>query len=391
MPKIRKRHVMWNKILSPAITKIIKKKFNYTFETCDIKPPFVVLGNHATDYDAFFVSKSFKNHIYFVMSDHITTIPVAGKLINYLVSPIPMTKSAKDFSAVREILSVIKQGGAVGIFPEGNKSFSGGMSAMKFSIAKLLKKIKIPVVLHVTEGGYFSSPRWTKEKRKGKIHGSIKRIITPEEIEKLTAEDLFELIKTELHVNAYEVQEKNKTRYNCPAPAKNIESLLYVCPNCKEIDSLKSKETTFHCTKCGTVFGFDEFGCVHNAFTNRLDELDIFQKDYIKNFDWNSFDENEIITQDSNWTIWKKINNYKSNKVGVFSSTLYKDRLVLENEKEKIEIKVKDIIGSAIEGVNGIQIFLSNRIVYRFKNNLNVNGLKYLNLISALNNTTMRF
>ena len=30
--KVKKRHGAWNKIVSPIITKLIKKKFNYTYE-----------------------------------------------------------------------------------------------------------------------------------------------------------------------------------------------------------------------------------------------------------------------------------------------------------------------------------------------------------------------
>ena len=96
--KVKKRHGTWNKIVSPIITKLIlEKKCNYTYEKCDIKPPFLVLANHTTDYDAFGMSKSFDTPIYFVMSDHVSSKPFVGKLIRHLVHPIPITKSTLFF------------------------------------------------------------------------------------------------------------------------------------------------------------------------------------------------------------------------------------------------------------------------------------------------------
>ena len=106
------RHTAWNKIAGSIVNPIIKKKFNLTVEKSDLKGPFLVLGNHTTDYDAFFIAKSFKEHLYFVMSDHISSIPVAGKLIQHLVQPIPITKSTNDATTVKHIFEVVKSGGS---------------------------------------------------------------------------------------------------------------------------------------------------------------------------------------------------------------------------------------------------------------------------------------
>ncbi|MEG1582195.1 MAG: lysophospholipid acyltransferase family protein [Clostridia bacterium] len=214
MIEIKLRHKIINTLARPIISLMIKKRFNYKYTSCDIKPPFIVLGNHTTDYDAFFIAKSFKNPIYFVMSDHITTIPVLGKLIKYAVSPIPITKSSLDPATIRDIFSVIKQGSAIGLFPEGNKSFSGDMSYIKPSTSKLLKKLNVPVVIYNIKGGYFSSPRWSKEKRTGHVCGFVRKIIMPEELNKMSTDELYNEIVSSLRINAYDEQEKEKQSYN---------------------------------------------------------------------------------------------------------------------------------------------------------------------------------
>ena len=389
--KVKKRHSAWNKIVSPVISLFMKKKFNYSCEKCDLKPPFLVLGNHTTDYDAFFIAKSFKNHLYFVMSDHVSSIPVAGKLIRHLVSPIPITKSTADVTTVRNILSVIKQGAAVAIFPEGNKSFSGGMSEMKPSISKLIKKLNVPVVIYNIEGGYFSSPRWTKNKRKGKVRGFVKKILTVDEIEKLSEEEIFEIVKDNLRVNAYEVQEREHQKFVGKNLAQNIETLLYVCPNCKNISSLHGEGNVFKCNKCDFESTYDEYGYLHNKYFDRLDNFDKWQKNYIKSLDYTTYGENQIITSDGGFEVLQKVDNYKNKEVGTFTLTCFKNRFELTSEKQNLTILFDDIQGYALEGVNGMQLSLKDKTIYRFKNEYTISGLKYLNFYCAITGTEMRF
>jgi len=391
--KVRRRHGTWNKIVSPFLTHfVLKKKFNYSFEKCDLKPPFIVLGNHTTDYDAFFIAKSFKNPLYFVMSDHISSLKV-GKLIEHLVCPIPITKSTHDAGTVRGIMSVINQGAAVALFPEGNKSFAGEMSEMKPSIAKLLKKLNVPVVIYNIEGGYFSSPRWSKVKRKGKVHGFVKKIIMPEELEKMSYEEIFASVKENLRVNAYEVQERDKTEFISGEEnlAEGIESLLYICPKCKSISSLKGVKNDIVCDKCDFKATYNTFGYLEGCEFDRLDYFDKWQKEEIKNLGFDKLDEKTIITSDEGFDIKLKIDKYTNQDLGIFRLDLYKNRFEFVNEKETIVVPFDIVGGYAIEGQCGIQLSLKDGRVYRFKNPNPVSGLKHVNIYCSITGTEMKF
>lgn len=391
--KIKRRHTIMNKLATPFITSYIKKKFNYTWEPCDIKPPFIVVGNHTTDYDAFFLKKSFKNPIYFVMSDHITTLKV-GKLIRFLVAPIPITKSSIDVSTTREIFDVRNQGGAIGLFPEGNKSFAGDMSWIKPSTAKLFKKLGVPVVIYNIEGGYLSSPRWTKDKRKGRLHGFVRRIISTEELNKWTTEEIYKVFIENIRVNAYDVQAREKVAYigDISTRTNNIETMLYICPKCKQVSSLKGDGPSIVCSKCGLTVTMDEYGYLAGTDFTRLDEWDRWQKQQVKGIDFDKINKDEPIISDEGWKVGRKINKYKTEDLGgMYKSTLYKEYLELKNEKDRIEISIPEIIGSAIEGVNGVQLWLKNGDVYRLKNDGPISGLKYVNYIDTINKKDFKF
>lgn len=390
--KVKKRHGAWNKLVSPIISKLLlTKKCNYTFDKCDIKPPFLVLGNHTMDYDAFCISKSFDVPLYFVMSDHVSSKPLVGKLIRHLVNPIPITKSTADTETVRNIMSVIKQGAPVALFPEGNKSFAGEMSKMKPSIGKLIKKLRVPVVIYTLEGGYFTSPRWSQIKRKGYFHGFAKRILSVEEIEALSNEELFELVTKELRVNAYEVQEKHMVKYEGENLAEGIESMLYICPKCKAISSLHGKGNEVTCDKCDFHATYNEYGYLQGAPSNRLDILDDMQKKHIFSLDYSKFNENDIITSDEGFDVKLKVNKYKNEDLGIFKMNLYVNRFELVNEEQTIIIPFELVSGYAIEAANGIQLSLKDGKVYRFKNPNPVSGLKYTNIYCAITGAEMKF
>jgi len=392
--KVKRSHTVVNKLVRCILTPILKKKFNIKLEQSDIRAPFLVLANHTTDWDAFFIAKSFKDHIYFVMSDHISSIPVAGKLIRGLVSPIPITKSTVDATTVKHIMQVTKAGGAVGLFPEGNKSFAGSMSSMKPSIAKLVKKLRIPLVIYNIEGGYLSSPRWSKEKRLGEVRGKIKTVLQPQDYEKMTNEELFEAIQTNLYVNAYDIQSREQRKFIGKNLAENIESYMYVCPECKTMDSLHGECNMVKCTNCDYHAEYTPYGYLDGGKFARLDKYDIWLKKHINSLDFSSYSENDVITQDSDFEIYTKKSNYKKQKIGIYDLVLYKNRLELvakTKKAENITLPLDQIDGYGIEGMNGLQLSTKDGRVFRTKNKKPVSALKFTNLISKLSGLETKF
>ena len=386
--KIKFRHKLVSGIVRPVLIRVLKKKFNLTYETSDLKPPFIVLANHTTDYDAFFVNASFKTNIYFVMSDHVSSLKT-GKLIRHLVSPIPITKSSIDAETVKNIYSVLKQGGAVGIFPEGNKSFAGGPSWIKPSTAKLVRKAGVPIVLYNIQGGYLSTPRWSKNKRKGHIHGFVREVIYPQDMENMTNDELYDKICNGLNVNAYEIQNENKVQFVGENLADNIEALLYYCPKCNSFGTVYGEGNNIKCKNCDLNGTYTNYGYLENAPFTRLDEWDKWQKERLSQEDFGT--EEKLITEDHGWEIQVKETKFKSVPLGEFTTQLTNKHFILKNESTEIKIALPDIVGTAIEGTCSIQLSLRDGTVYRLKKELNTCGLKYVNIISKLNNIPYKF
>lgn len=278
---VKTRHRVVFAVLRVILTPILWLKYRYTADRAPIKKgPCIILNNHQATMDPFFVAKSFHFPLYFVTSDDLFNLKVSP-LIRWLVNPIPKSKSMADLGAVKTMLRVLKEGGAVSIAPEGNRTLSGRQWEMTDAIAKLVKVSNVPLVLYNLKGGYGVDPRWGGKARRGTYyHGSVKRIVQPEEYKGMTDEELFALIKRELDVDDTALGARYKSRRR----AEYIERALYLCPVCGSVGSIRSKGTHFVCTHCGTKAEYTEQLTIDPPFAG-----------YDKIYGWYEWERAEIV------------------------------------------------------------------------------------------------
>ena len=252
---VKKRHAAVFAFLRFAMAPFLWLRYHYRAEKAPIrKGPCIVLSNHQATMDPFFISKAFPFQLYFYASDDLFNLKVSP-LIRYLAAPIPKSKSVADLKAVMISLRVLREGGAIGITPEGNRTLSGRQWEMGDSVAKLVKTAKVPLVLFNLCGGYGTDPRWGVKIRRGtKFVGRVRRILTPEEYAGMSDEELFGIIKNELDVDDTLSGERYKSRRR----AEYIERALYMCPVCGSIGTIHSHGTGFCCTSCKTEAEYTE-------------------------------------------------------------------------------------------------------------------------------------
>ena len=252
---VKKRHAAVFAFLRFAMAPFLWLRYHYRAEKAPIrKGPCIVLSNHQATMDPFFISKAFPFQLYFYASDDLFNLKVSP-LIRYLAAPIPKSKSVADLKAVMISLRVLREGGAIGITPEGNRTLSGRLWEIGDSVAKLVKTAKVPLVLFNLCGGYGTDPRWGVKIRRGtKFVGRVRRILTPEEYAGMSDEELFGIIKNELDVDDTLSGERYKSRRR----AEYIERALYMCPVCGSIGTIHSHGTGFCCTSCKTEAEYTE-------------------------------------------------------------------------------------------------------------------------------------
>lgn len=387
-PWVRKRHVFFKKVLHICFNIPMKIKYGYKYEKFKIKKgeTYVVVCNHTTTLDPIFLNLAFNKMLYFVGSDDLFNIKYLSWWLQYLTGIIPKSKGKSDIQTVKTMLRVIKEGGTVAVFPEGNRTYSGELCYISPAITKFLKMSRVPIIIYNINGGYGVDPRWGLEKRKGNLNGKIKRIIYPEEYQKLDENELHELILNELNVQNVPTLEtfKSNNRAEC------IERVIFRCPECQENNTIVSKQNEFTCTKCGATWEYTE-----NLSITKDGEL--YKLPYVK--DWYneqvkyilSYDveTEDVIFEDQNVEIYSFTSGKNKALLGIGTVKLYKDHLEFINENETLSYLITDMEGVAVGGKSGI-LFRIGDVAYRIRDHKelrnNFNSLKYVFMINHIKN-----
>ena len=339
---------------------------------------YLILYNHETGFDQFFVGMSFKRPVYYVASEDIFSMGLLSKLIKFLVNPIPIKKQTTDPRAVINCIKVAREGGTIAIAPEGNRTFHGRPVYIKDSIASLAKHLKLPIAIFRIEGGFGVHPRWSDVIRGGRMHTYVKEIIEPETYKNMTDEALADMIREKLYVDETEIDGE----YPHERCAEYLERALYYCPSCG-ISELESHGDVIRCKRCGTSARYTAkktFVSDDPTFPYRnVAEWYDAQSAYMNSFDTTSFGDTPIqIDLASFYEVIlykKKIIIYKNAEI-----VLKYDRLTVKCGEQISEYLFDDITGFTVLGKNKLNIYLRDGHVYQIKGGKRLSGLKYMNV-----------
>ena len=217
--------------------------------------PYLILCNHTSNADPCFVQLAFTRSIHFIAHYELMASKM-GRLVDHMFGIIPTMKGKVDLHGVRESMRIAKDNGVIGLFPSGDCTFSGVESPIDKSIVKYVRLIGADTILYRTFGLYGVDPRFSHKRRKGKASGSVVRILTKEEIDKLSDDELYKIIMDAINVNHYE--ELKEELYRSNKKAEYLEQTLFVCPDCHNISSLQSNGNIIKCDNCGYKIEYQE-------------------------------------------------------------------------------------------------------------------------------------
>ncbi|EGO64685.1 lysophospholipid acyltransferase family protein [Acetonema longum] len=261
-----------------------------------IKPPFIVLGNHTSNFDPALVQYAIPYPCYFLTSNYYFRLPVIGRLLR-LFEAIPKIQFSPDMRSARKTVEVISRGGVVGIFPEGRRSVDGSCCPIPESVAKLIKKLKVPVVAVKTNGGYFVWPRWSPDWRRGRVETVAVQLLSAEDIAGMSTREIYDTVCRALTYNDYEWNRNAREIYPHNDAAENLHLILHQCPRCHGESVMGSSRNKLLCNRCGNGAIVDVYGFL----------LPINKKSVIFNnpVEWNAWQRQNMLVclQDENYQI----------------------------------------------------------------------------------------
>ncbi|UJF36205.1 lysophospholipid acyltransferase family protein [Paenibacillus hexagrammi] len=120
--------------------------------------PVVLCCNHTSLLDPPLLGSPLKRKVYFMAKAELFNVPILGTLISK-VGAFPVKRGGVSKESIRLAIQLLKDGNAMGIFPEGSRSNAGGMG--KKGAASLAIKSGAAVVPVAIVGNYSLFRRMT--------------------------------------------------------------------------------------------------------------------------------------------------------------------------------------------------------------------------------------
>ena len=258
-------HKWWQRAIfsigRPILRYHYKRKYGfYIKEPLKLDEPTLIMQNHVTDSDMFLMIAAVDEPMYFVGSEHLVR---SGGLMKFFINAfdgIPLCKGSVAIGPTKEIVKRIKDGNHVCIFPEGSRTFDGRTNPFNPATGKLIKMSGAGLVTFRFKGGYFVQPRWTKVWRKGPLTGEFVGHYSADEIKRMSVEEINEILRRDIYEDAYETQLKDPKEYQAEGLAEGIENILYLCPSCHKLETIKGHGDDFTCSACGMKTHYDSYG-----------------------------------------------------------------------------------------------------------------------------------
>lgn len=378
---IKFRHKVVVRLVKPFFGPYVRRKYGITIEKFRNQGdrPYLIVMNHQTGFDQFFVGMTFNRPVYYVATEDIFSMGWVSDLIRYLVEPIPIRKQTTDLQAVKNCIKIAREGGTICIAPEGHRTFHGRTVFMKPAIASLAKKLGLPIAVFRIEGGYGVQPRWSDVVRKGHMRSFVSRVIEPEEYAGLKPDQLAQLIAKELWVDEAKVTGEFHHEKN----AEFLERMVYTCPWCGFAE-WESSSDIIRCKKCDRQVRHlptKELEGVNCDFPYRfVADWYEHQNDYVNQTDLLALTEAPVFEDTARLS---RVHVYKNKELLKKNALvrLYGDRITVDDRV----FHLGEVGAVTVLGKNKLNIYDGEEVL-QLKGTKRFNALKYVNFYHRYKN-----
>ena len=226
----------------------------------DLKPPYILLCNHTQFVDFFTSFKAVHPYKF----NNIATLDgfVGFEKVMTELGCACHRKYTTDISLIRACHKILHDyGDILCMYPEARYSNVGTTAIIPDVVGKLIKKNKVPVVVLLNHGHYLNAPFWDfRQYRKVPFHSTMKQILTVEQIENMTADEINQVIREEMYYDDHAWQKENNIKITEKFRADGLNKVLYKCPHCLSEGKTVGKGIYLTCEECGKKWELTELG-----------------------------------------------------------------------------------------------------------------------------------
>lgn len=137
--------VCWQ-IINVLLKTIFPTKF-VGRENIPEKAPFMAIGNHLSMVDPVLVAIGCGKHqIHFVGKKELSKAKILAWFFRKKLGVVFVDRHNSDMEAMRSFIKILREGGSLGIFPEGTRYHEGLMTQMESGTALIALRSGVPVI-----------------------------------------------------------------------------------------------------------------------------------------------------------------------------------------------------------------------------------------------------
>lgn len=248
----------------PLVAGKYHPKYTIRDNINDCQGPAFLIWNHQSRRDhAFLMEATYPRRLNIVAGyneffrGHLHTV-------FQMVNIIPKKNFTNDLVGVRGMNAIIRQGGVVCFSPEGSSSVNGSNQPIVAGTGRFLQFYDVPVYMVKLKGAYLTNTKVDQADRLGEVEVELFRLFSPEELKKLTPEQIDQRINQEFTFDDYAFNKKKRVRYkNNGNICHNLADLCYRCPKCGQEFTMVSDKDYIKCTACGNGATCDDYYTFH--------------------------------------------------------------------------------------------------------------------------------
>jgi len=228
-----------------------------------LKPPYILLSNHMYFVDFHLCSIATWPH----SVNNIATIDgyYRRPFIMEWLGCLCKRKFTTDMTLLRSAKKVLQEyGDILCMYPEARYTPIGTTAILPDSLAKLIKKQGVPVVVLLHHGNYLHTPFWNyRKKRKVPLYTTMTQVLTAQDVQEKSVEEIGRIVREAMTYDEYKWQKDHNIQINEPFRAEGLHKVLYQCPHCMTESRMNSKGTKLYCEACGKEWEMDTLGQLH--------------------------------------------------------------------------------------------------------------------------------
>lgn len=171
----------------------------------------LVVANHQSQLDPLLFGMAFDGRLNYLARQSLFRFTLFRWLIQSL-DAIPIDRDGTGLGGLKETLKRLKRGEMVLIFPEGTRTEDGEIGPLKPGFLSVAKRSGVPLLPIVVEGAYESWPKGQAVPLPKVIQVEIGQPITPEEIQRLSEQEIMAKLDQRLRACHQLAREKRNRR-----------------------------------------------------------------------------------------------------------------------------------------------------------------------------------